>query len=294
MTLADGRALAWAEFGDPDGDVVLWCHGTPGARHQIPPDAPAHALATGVRIVTPDRPGVGGSHPDPTRDLVSWAGDVDQLLDHLGVPRAAVAGLSGGGPHVLALAHELPDRTSAGALLGGMVPLVGPDAPHSTPELLPLLMGMAHRLRGAVGALMTTVLRPLTPEVGERVMDVALTVLPESDRAVLGSPGFRAMFVADLYEASRQQFRAQSQDVSAFGRGWGFSPRDITVPIRSWHGSADALVPLAHAAHLTALIPGAELEVFQGEGHFAGYARAPEVLDWLMTHHRSRTTEATA
>lgn len=293
MTLADDRTLAWAEFGDPEGDVVLWCHGTPGARHQIPPDAPAHAESTGVRIVSPDRPGVGGSHVDPDRDLLSWADDVEQMLDHLGVERVAVAGLSGGGPHVLAVTHELPDRTSAGALLGGMVPLVGPDAPPSAPDFLPVLMELAHRLRGPMGALMSRLLRPLTPEVGEQAMDLALKILPESDRAIIGSPGFRAMFVDDLYSASREQFRAQSHDVSAFGRGWGFSPRDITVPIRSWHGSADALVPLGHAEHLVALIPDSELEVFEGEGHFAGYARAPEVLDWLMTQQRSDTTEAT-
>ena len=45
VTLADGRNLAWAEFGDAEGDVVIWCHGTPGARHQIPPDG---ILKTGI------------------------------------------------------------------------------------------------------------------------------------------------------------------------------------------------------------------------------------------------------
>ena len=34
-------AASDAEYGDPDGDPVLWFHGTPGARKQIPPDVPA-------------------------------------------------------------------------------------------------------------------------------------------------------------------------------------------------------------------------------------------------------------
>ena len=286
VSLHDGRRLAFVEYGDPDGDVVLWCHGTPGARRQIPPDAPSHAVEKSIRIVGVDRPGVGDSDNDPDRSLLSWAEDVEQLMDQLEADRFAVAGLSGGGPHVLAVLHELPDRASAGALLGGMVPLVGPDAPPSTPDLLPFALDFAHRIRGPLGATMSVLLRQLTPEIGEASMDFALKVLPENDRGIIGSPGFREMFVADLYGASRNQFRAQAHDVSSFGRQWGFSPRDIAVPVRSWHGGGDSLVPIAHMEHLVDLIPDARLDTFEGEGHFAGYARAPQVLDWLMEVHR--------
>ena len=42
--LRDGRHLGWAEFGDPDGDAVLWFHGSPGARSQVPHDLDAAYL----------------------------------------------------------------------------------------------------------------------------------------------------------------------------------------------------------------------------------------------------------
>ena len=42
------------------------------------------------------------------------------------------------------------------------------------------------------------------------------------------------------------------------------------------------MVPLSHAEHLVDLLPDAELEVFEGDGHFAGYTRAPAVLGWLL------------
>jgi len=292
VELADGRDLTFAQYGDPDGEAVVWCHGTPGARHQIPPDAPAHAERSGIRIIVPDRPGVGGSSTDHNRTLLSWADDVEQLLDDVGVERFAVAGLSGGGPHVLAIAHEFPDRASAGALLGGMVPLSGPDAPPSTPDIVPLAMEVAHRLRFPLGSLMSLLLRPITPEIGEKVFPFALKVLPENDRAILGSVGFQSMFIDDLWQGSRDRFRAQSHDVSAFGTNWGFSPRGITVPIKLWHGTEDKLVPLSHAEHLVSLIPRAEIEAFDGEGHFAGYARSPDVLDWLMANHLPIDDEA--
>ena len=47
--LPDGRSLGWAEFGHPDGDPLLWYHGTPGARTQIPPAADEAGLKRGIR-----------------------------------------------------------------------------------------------------------------------------------------------------------------------------------------------------------------------------------------------------
>src|SRR2546425_12653883 len=62
----------------PDGAPVLFFHGAPGSRLQCPdPDLP------GVRLVTMDRPGYGGSDPKPARRLVDWHDDVAAVLDHL-------------------------------------------------------------------------------------------------------------------------------------------------------------------------------------------------------------------
>ncbi|MCB9371914.1 MAG: alpha/beta hydrolase [Microthrixaceae bacterium] len=118
VKLADGRRLGFAEYGDEGGDPVLWFHGTPGARHQIAPDVNDLADQRGVRVITVERPGVGDSTPHLHGRVLDWAGDVDQLTAQLGIERFAVAGLSGGGPYVLACAHAFPDRVVAGAVLG--------------------------------------------------------------------------------------------------------------------------------------------------------------------------------
>ena len=55
------RVMGWAEFGHPDGDPVLWFHGTPGARTQIPPTVDEVALARGFRVIAVERPGTGRS-----------------------------------------------------------------------------------------------------------------------------------------------------------------------------------------------------------------------------------------
>ena len=57
ITLADGRTLAYCEWGNPTGSPVLLVHGAPGSR-LLCPDEDATAGA-GVRLLTVDRPGYG-------------------------------------------------------------------------------------------------------------------------------------------------------------------------------------------------------------------------------------------
>ena len=162
-----------------------------------------------------------------------------------------------------------------------MVPMRGPDAPPSLPDLMPVAFSVVQALRRPLGAALTALFKRIHPADVDRIFPLVMTILPDNDREVVESPGFRAMFVDDLYQGSRDQFHAQMIDLAAITSDWGFSPREVTVPIRSWHGGSDMMVPVPHAEHLVDLLPDATLEVFEGDGHFAGYSRAPTVLDWL-------------
>jgi pimeloyl-ACP methyl ester carboxylesterase len=101
--LRDGRALGYAEYGDPGGTPVFFFHGSPGSRLQRHPDA-SIASELGTRIITIDRPGYGLSDFQPERTLLDWPADVAQLADALHIERFAAIGLSGGGPYLLACA----------------------------------------------------------------------------------------------------------------------------------------------------------------------------------------------
>ena len=100
---------------------------------------------------------------------------------------------------------------------------------------------------------------------------------------VFKRPEIKAMFIDDMLRASRRQLRAPMLDAVQLTRSWGFSLREIRVPIRFWHGDADNLVPLAHAQHMAAMVPGATLRVRPGEGHIGNLAAAEEVLDELVS-----------
>jgi pimeloyl-ACP methyl ester carboxylesterase len=273
-----------AEFGVPDGKPIFWFHGTPGARRQVPPNARAIAARTGLRIIGVERPGVGQSTRHLYASLSEWARDIGELADRLGVKRFGLAGLSGGGPYVLACAHGMPDRVVAGAVFGGVAPTRGHDAAAGglvrlASVLEPLVVPLARPL----GALLSAGLRALHP-LADPVFDGALRLFPEGDRKVLGRPDMRAMFIDDLLRGSKIGIHSVVYDFILFSRPWGFSIRDIRVPIHFWQGDADPLVPFSHGAHQAALIPGAGLTLRPGEGHLGGLDAAGEAIEFILSH----------
>src|SRR5262245_25902620 len=105
----DGRAIGYAEYGDPKGTPVLWCHGGPGSRLEPSGFAPA-AEQVGLRLIGIDRPGYGKSTPVPGRTIASWVPDGLAVADELGLTRFAAVGVSTGGSYSLALAALAPER----------------------------------------------------------------------------------------------------------------------------------------------------------------------------------------
>jgi len=112
LELSDGRTLHFYDTGADDAGTrlaVFWHHGTPNTGEPPEPLFPA-AERRGIRWVSYDRPGYGGSTPQPGRDVASAATDVSSVADALGITKFAVMGHSGGSTHALACAALLPER----------------------------------------------------------------------------------------------------------------------------------------------------------------------------------------
>src|SRR5258708_3828222 len=75
IVLPDGRRLSYADWGDPKGRPVLYFHGGLSCRLDIA-FGDAEAKTHGVRLLAPDRPGIGGSDRARRRAVASWAADV--------------------------------------------------------------------------------------------------------------------------------------------------------------------------------------------------------------------------
>ncbi|MFN8035503.1 MAG: alpha/beta hydrolase [Acidimicrobiia bacterium] len=298
IRLADGRKIGFAEYGDPEGVPLLWFHGTPGARGQIPPRARIDAAERGVRIIAVERPGTGQSTGHLHGAMVDWAGDVEQIADALGLERFGVAGLSGGGPYALACAHELPHRVVAGMVLGGVAPTTGPDAaPGGIVRLAAYAEPILSLITVPLGVALTVFARAVRP-FASQAFDLYKHISPEGDKRVFEQPGMKEMFTGDLIRAGKHQLAAPAYDIVLFGRHWGFSLQDIEVPIRFWHGDSDNLVPLEHAEHQAALVPDSELRVRPGESHLGGFDAFGEIIDqlldlWERANGEAATTEAT-
>src|SRR5271155_3123618 len=110
IKLSDGRILAYAQWGAETGRPVLLLHGGPGTRlFAVDVDAIA---ASGVRLITLDRPGLAVSDRLPLHGLAAVATDVGELSDHLGLERFGIAGYSAGGTYGLAIGALLPERVT--------------------------------------------------------------------------------------------------------------------------------------------------------------------------------------
>ena len=112
VTTPDGRTLTVREGGDPAGVPVLSMSGTPGSSTLYEPHV-RDAEEQGIRLLSYDRPGYGGSSPNKGRNVAACAVDVEAVCDAVGIERICVWGISGGGPHALATAALLPHRVAA-------------------------------------------------------------------------------------------------------------------------------------------------------------------------------------
>jgi pimeloyl-ACP methyl ester carboxylesterase len=247
--------------------VVFWHHGTPNIGA---PPVPLFDLSTrlGVRWVSHDRPGYGGSTPVADRDIASEAGDVAVIADALGIERFAVMGHSGGGPHALACAALLGDRVTAAVSVSGMAPY-GAQGLEWFAGMAPA--GVAS-LRAATGG----------REAKERHEATATDTDPgftAADEAALS--GDWAWLLDVVRPALAAGPGGLIDDDLAYVNPWGFDPTTIAVPVLLLHGGEDAVVPCAHGEWLASHIPGAAIELDRADGHISVLRHAPSALEWL-------------
>ena len=289
VTLPDGRELAYEEYGDPSGFPVLSCHGGLSSRLDA---AHAHegAVAAGVRLVSPDRPGMGLSTYQPGRRLVDWPADVEALMGALGVGPFAVMGWSAGGPYAAVCAAKMRGRVTAAALLSSSVPL---DLYGTTRGLTMedrSLLFLTRRLPG----LASTVLKfSIVNASNTRLLRAAMRSFPPADRSVLTQWGPPDLALAFVREALRQGTEGCVQDYRIFGDPWGFSLEEILVPVHIWEGSDDQTGPPGYRAFLQRHIAHATVTVVPGEGHLSLLPhQAPAIFAALLNDDHNAESAA--
>jgi pimeloyl-ACP methyl ester carboxylesterase len=281
----DGRTLrVWLGTGDSEL-TVLAMHGTPGCGrlYQRWFD---DAAARGIRLISYDRPGYGGSSACPGRSIADCAVDVKAIADELGIDRMGVWGWSGGGPYALACAAMLPDLVVASALLAAAAPW---DAPG-----LDFFDGMGQGNVDDVKLYFSdraTARRQIVKD-REEVLATTLeeqaqmlaSLLSDADAAVLTGE-----FAEWLLRAEQLGLAPGDQgwwdDGAAQFSPWGFDIGSVRVPVKVWHGRHDRFSPFQHGQWLADHIPGAERALSGSDGHLTLVTkRMGDVHDWLIDH----------
>ncbi len=282
VRLADGRRLAFAEFGRRDGFPVLYFHGAIGSPLRCEGELAASIESLRLRLLYAQRPGFGASGQQPGRTLVDFAADVEQLADLLALERFAVIGVSAGGPYAVACARRLPERLSAAAAVSSLSPLCAPaDVPGLPARIrLPLrALAAAPRTAARLGdAAVGFVARH--PSLLLRAMTIGA---PATDRSHLAD-GATSMAAVDAFlEATAGGIGGLVEDHLVTSRPWGFKLGEVAGEVHVWHGMHDAFVPAEHALQLVAALPRCRAWLSPGEGHFFFRRRVRDILGALAS-----------
>jgi pimeloyl-ACP methyl ester carboxylesterase len=286
VATADGRTLAFAEWGDPDGFPILGLHGTPNSRLARHWDENVFVEA-GARLITYDRPGYGRSDRHAGRRVFDCVGDIVAIADTLGLDRFSVAGTSGGGPHALAVAARVPERVSRVGCTVSPAPFDAPGLdwfermdPLNVKEIGWAVEGeakLAPKLEREAAGMLDRVAGDPSKVLGDD------WELSSADRTELARPERGEIIRADVAESFRTGVWGWVDDDLAMVTPWGFDVAEIRVPTRVIFGATDVLVPSQHGRWLARHVPGAEVVVEGNAGHLATPELVVERLRWLVS-----------
>jgi len=259
------RRLAYSEVGDANATWFVINHhglmsGRIDSRNFI---APLRCLP-GVRLITPDRPGIGESDPDPNCTFLTWPNYIAALTGALGIETFSLSGISDGAPFALAVARAMPERVAVVSLTAPVCPLELFDSKHSIPQLGahlaehdPLVARLLirkyadgylhHPERGALNHALKHPIHYLFPSPQERAL--TRDNMEHTRNAVQQGTGPVVHYIVEL------------------GGPWSRWLPDVRTKVKIMHGTTDTFMPPSTVEKLAALLPNAELRFYPGENH---------------------------
>ena len=267
MTLSAGRKLGFDEYGDPCGVPLIYYHGWPSARVQ------GRLLDEvgkkfGLRVIAPDRPGIGLSDYQPMRQLLDWPPVLEELTAHLGCEKFYVMGVSGGGPYALVTAWAMPERVLGVTVCCGAPPLrvLGTKGLMWTYKL-----GLWAR-RWCPWALAPGFIVSrwcINRQPSQWPLNWLLAGLNAADKKVMSDPRLYNTISGGGIISLGSPTCAVITDAEVYVSDWGFDLGSIRVPVHFWHGARDKYIPLSFAKRTAAMVPTAITTWTPDDGHFS-------------------------
>jgi pimeloyl-ACP methyl ester carboxylesterase len=281
-TIAVGsETVGYYTYGSPDGEPVLVFHGTPACGAGVAfADAPA--ASRGLRLIAPDRPGVGLSSRGQGWTVGSYPKMVGAFADAMGIDKFAVWGYSGGGPYAVATAAKLPGRVTAAAVTAGMGQIpewANVDEFEKTDRQFLVMSTRRPRLARALLGMVGRLAR-LSPKSAVKSFEKQLSA---ADKAVIDTLGTPSEVMALFTQAFLRGSAGVVDDYAALAKPWDIDLTAIECPMLIAHGTGDQMVPLSHSIALAERVPSAKMVTWPDEGHLATVTHVGEILDALRT-----------
>ncbi|MFW9854701.1 MAG: alpha/beta fold hydrolase [Candidatus Thorarchaeota archaeon] len=271
VSLPDGRQLGYIEHGYADSKPIFYFHGRDGSRLEAAFGREHLAKDFGIRLICPERPGMGISDFLKGRTILDWPNDVLNLASALSIDKFAVIGGSGGAPYALACAFKIPDHLTSCTVAGGLGPfkLSKPFLDRRNRNLLSIARFFPWSLRSLLWLMIG---RNLDDEVWwEKNYEKLVSRLPLSDQQLVKNPQIKERMIAKTREAYREGCRGPAHDFTLFAKPWGFALEEISPDIRVslFHGKQDTSVPIQIAQRISNSIPNCETTFYEEEGHIS-------------------------
>lgn len=267
LPLGKHRQVECGIYGPEKGEPVFYFHGIPGSHHdvQMVEEAlPRH----GVRVIAPNRPGIGRSTHVRGRCVGAWAQDVEHIANELGIRDFSVLGVSGGGPYAAACAHFLPHRLKIAGIFNGMSPLNIAGASEGMRPFNRLFLEAARRWEPLAHMGIHFLIQRFRSD-WKRCLATIHTGANSSDFEVLAGEKIRQSLRQSIEDTALQGVKGILTDIQAVVRPWGFRLEDIPVKVLLWHSRDDTSVPVRMGQILAQRIPQSEAIFFCEGGHFS-------------------------
>jgi pimeloyl-ACP methyl ester carboxylesterase len=283
--------MAFMDRGPRTGTPILYFHGFQGSRLERFPGLDGVLGKLGIRLISPDRPGIGLSTPLHVRTITGWAKDVRELTEQLLGPDQpfSILGFSAGATFALACG-QLPGLQAMSLVSGMGLPwLISGWRRYSKEAWHILLSAKLANLRSS------TFLRiekkqcdQVINHWGPYFEEVKRGLSPD-DRLLLSNPDVEELFRENRREGYAQCPGCLLQDVQAL-----YSDPEVDLArlaacsVLIVHGIEDTVVPIAVARDLRERIPSSGLIELPGRGHYFLYDRVEMegVFASLLAAHR--------
>jgi pimeloyl-ACP methyl ester carboxylesterase len=242
--------------------------------------------ALDLRLIAPDRPGLGSSDPHPGKTLTTWVDDIAQVIAEHDLQGAAAVGFSQGAPFALALAaHRL---VTGVAVVSGQDELAHPPlAPLLHPDVAKMITAVqrdAEAFEEQLSALATA----------DGLWQLIIGMSGDHDRKVYMNEAFSAACRRSLREGFSQGAQGYARDLVTALRPWPIELAEVVVPVDIWYGGLDASTVHSpdFGATLAARLPNVSRTVDPAQGGSILWTRAGEILSRLRFPLLSALTQS--